>query len=402
MPFRGYIVRMIPLVEARALIADKITPRLPVRTALSKALGRVLGEPVVADADSPAFDRSAMDGYAISAEDRSERFRVVGEVQPGAPPELAIGVAECVRIFTGAQIPEGSSQVIMQEETRREGEWMIPTQRSAAKHIRRRGEEMKRGAVVLEPGGRLGAGELSLLAQLGRVEPLVSPAPLVLHVTTGRELVDPASVPGPGEIRDTNSTLIAALLQSSGAELAAQLRCGDSLEALVGAVRSAEAESWDLLLISGGASVGDYDFGARALGALGFEIHFSKLNLRPGKPLLFATRGPQAAFVIPGNPVSHFILYHVAVRVALDRLEGAPVVWRSLEAALAEPVEISGDPREVYWPARLEFAEGLRARQLKWRSSGDLTGLVGADALLQIPPRTGPYATGDRLQCILL
>jgi len=396
------MVGMISLAQARSIIAAKATARPPERMALRNALGRVLCEEVQADADSPAFDRSAMDGYAVSAADPSERFRVVGEIQPGAPPEISLGAGECARIFTGAHIPRGASQVIMQEETRREGEWMILTGRSEATHIRRRGEEVRKGEVVLPAGNRLGPGELSLLAQMGLVQPLVSRAPRVLHVATGRELVDPALAPGPGEIRDTNSTLIAALLQMCGAELTAQFRCGDALETLVQTVQREPAESWDLLLLSGGASVGDYDFGARALAALGFEVQFSKINLRPGKPLVFAVRGDQLAFVIPGNPVSHFILFHLAIRAALDRLEGGPDVWRSVEVGLAGPVEIRGEPREVFWPARLELGGALRARPLKWQSSGDLTGLAGADAILQIPPSAGPYGVDDRVRCILL
>jgi molybdopterin molybdotransferase len=289
----------------------------------------------------------------------------------------------------------------MQEDVRREGEWMIPSERDDDTNIRKRGEDVRSGEVLLRPGQRLGASELAVLAQLGRVEPLVSPPVRALHIATGRELVDPSCTPAPGEIRDTNSTLIAALLRTHGAALKGQRRCGDELELLIDSIRKEGDDAWDLLLISGGASVGDYDFGARALAALGFEIHFAKVNLRPGKPLVFATRGNQAAFVIPGNPVSHFVLFHLAITVALDSFRAAPVRWMAVEATLAEEVAVRGEPREVFFPARLEGGCTVSARPARWQSSGDLAGLIGADGLLRLPPRSGPFPAGARVECVL-
>ncbi len=393
---------MISLAEARASIAAAVQPLASVETPLASAQGRVLRADVAADEDMPAFDRSAMDGYALGAEDRSERFRVVGEIQPGTASAMKIGVGECARIFTGAQIPAGASQVIMQENVTREGEWITPVRRDAKTWIRRRGEDARRGDLLLRAGVRLGAGELALLAQLGVVQPRVSPAPRVIHFTTGNELTDPAAVPGAGQIRDSNSTLIAALLADCGARLAHQRRCGDALDTLTAGIVAA-GDAWDVLLISGGASVGDYDFGARALEALGFAIHFRQINLRPGKPLIFATRGPQCAFVIPGNPVSHFVTFHTAIRHALECLENAPSSWVLARPELAEDLPSPPDARETFWPARLEIHDGaLRVQPLAWQSSGDLRGLVGANALLRIAPGTGPVRAGQLAECLLL
>ena len=394
---------MISLAEARAIIAERIRPPDPAAAPLAGAHGRVLREDVAAGEDLPAFDRSAMDGYAVGAEDRSDRFRVVGEIQPGAAPAVEIRVGECARIFTGAQIPAGASQVIMQEIAARAGEWITPARRDAKTWIRQRGEDARRGDVLLRAGVRLGAGELALLAQLGVVQPRVSPAPRVIHFATGNELTDPAVAPAAGQIRDSNSTLIAALLAERGARGASQGRCGDSLAALVGAIESADAETWDVLLISGGASVGDYDFGAKTLRDIGFTIHFDRLNLRPGKPLIFATRGAQVAFVLPGNPVSHLVTFHLAVRLALECLEAAPPSWPLAEVFLADDFPAQSDPRETYWPCEVR-SDGacLRARPLAWKSSGDLCGLAGVNALLQILPATGPLSRGASAKCLLL
>ena len=220
---------MISLAEARTIIAEAVRPLDSAATPLAAAQGRVLREDVAAEEDLPAFDRSAMDGYAVGAEDRSERFRVVGEIQPGAAPVVEIRTGECTRIFTGAQIPAGASQVIMQENVEREGEWITPARRDAKTWIRHRGEDARCGDVLLRAGVRLGAGELALLAQLGVMQPRVSPAPRVIHFATGNELTDPAATPAAGQIRDSNSTLIAALLADCGARLTHQRRCGDAL-----------------------------------------------------------------------------------------------------------------------------------------------------------------------------
>ena len=368
-----------------------------------EARGRVLRDDVAAPEDLPAFDRSAMDGYAVSIGDRAERFRVVAEIQPGASAVVKIAPGECARIFTGAAIPPGASQVIMQEDTEREGEFMKPMRRTTATHIRRRGEDARRGSVLLKAGVRLAPAELALLAHVGITEPRVSPEVRAVHFTTGNELVDPASQPAEGQIRDTNSILIAGLLADRGARLVGQSRCGDSLEALTGAIAAIGAGTWDLLLISGGASVGDYDFGARALERLGFEIHFRQINLRPGKPLIFATRAGKAAFVIPGNPVSHFATFHTAITRAVECLEAAPESWPLASVQLGAEIAEAPNPRETWWPAHLALMSGvLVAEPLAWQSSGDLCGLASVNGLIRIPPRSPQLAAGANVDCLLL
>ena len=393
---------MISVTEARAIVAANVQPLAPARIALTDARGRILRETVAAPGDFPAFDRAAMDGYAVALDDPADRFRVAMEVQAGTPPARALAAGECARIFTGARIPAGASQVIMQEFVRREGEWMIPLHRDRATHIRRRGEDAAAGTVLLESGARLRESELALLAQLGALHPLASPAPRVLHIATGRELVPPETEPRDGEIRDTNSTMVAAMLAGRGARMQHQSRCADDLAETVARVRSVPDETWDMLLLSGGASVGDYDFGAKTLRALGFAIHFDRLNLRPGKPLIFATRGAQIAFVLPGNPVSHLVTFHLAVRLALECLEAAQHSWPLADALLDSDFPAQSDPRETWWPCAVRSEGGtLRARPLAWKSSGDLCGLAGANALLQILPATGPLPRGTAAKCLL-
>jgi len=393
---------MISLADARGLIAAKIAPSLAQSVPLGQAAGHILREDLGAPEDLPAFDRSAMDGYAVGLEDDSQQFRLVGEVQPGRVPEFTIRTGEAARIFTGAQIPAGASQVIMQEQVRVAGAFITPSQRDRVTNIRQRGEDARQGDLLLKAGSRLGVGELTLLASLGVVRPMVSPAVRVVHFATGNELVEPSESPKPGQIRDSNSTLVAAFVRQFGGELGQQERVADDFDRLLARIRSAGA-AFDLLLVSGGASVGDYDFGKKLLTALGFQIHFTALNLRPGKPLVFATRGPQAAFILPGNPVSHFVTLHAAVRLALDAFAGAKSPWPLVKMRLAEPFEHHPDGRETFWPARVSANNGeLVAQALHWQSSGDVTGLNGANALLQLAGGVSAPKAGEAVPVLLL
>jgi molybdopterin molybdotransferase len=343
-----------------------------------------------------------MDGYAVALDDDSKQFRVVGEIQPGAAPAFKINRGEAARIFTGAQIPEGASQVLMQENVRVEANSITPLQRNRTTHIRRRGEDARTGDLLLKSGSRLGAGELALLASLGVVQPRASALCRIAHFVTGNELVDPAHEPKPGQIRDSNGTLIAALVRAFGGELTRQERVADNFDFLLNKARGVES-SFDLLLVSGGASVGDYDFGRRLLTTLGFQIHFEKINLRPGKPLIFATRGNQAAFILPGNPVSHFVVFHVAVRLALELFASTAASWPLAQVQLVDKFDYRPDPRETYWPARVVLEQGkLVARAVRWQSSGDVTGMAGANALLQFTSATQTLEAGSVVNSLLL
>lgn len=393
---------MISLAEARALIAGTISPLPPQSAALEREFARVLREDIRAGEDIPAFDRSAMDGYAVALDDDSKQFRIIGEIQPGAVPTFKINRGECARIFTGAPIPAGASQVIMQEHVRAETGFITPLQRNRSTNIRRRGEDARQGDLLLKAGTRLGAGELALLASLGVTQPKVSPPVRVAHFATGNELIEPSQNPEAGQIRDSNSTLVAALVHQFGGEVSRQERVADDFNLLLEKVR-ADDDNFDLLLVSGGASVGDYDFGRKLLGALGFQIYFEKINLRPGKPLVFATRENQAAFILPGNPVSHFVTLHVAVRLALEKFSAANVSWPLAKIRLAENFDCRPGARETFWPARVEIKNGeLVVRALHWQSSGDVTGLTGANALLQLVGGAESPTAGDAVSVLLL
>ena len=295
---------MISVEDARQIIAAKLDAIPPVPMKLASLANSVLSEDLMASEPYPSADRSMMDGYAVAADDESAQFEVVTEIAAGALPKRELQRGECARIYTGAVLPQGASQVIPQEDAVREGNTMKPVRRGEKRWVRERGAEARPGDVLLRAGTILGGPEMAILAQTGNVKPMASPHPRIAHVVTGDELVDPAEYPTRGRIRDSNSSLIRGLLGAIHTPPFTSVRCGDDaakLAAICEPLMDYVRFNGNLLLLSGGASVGDFDFGARALRDLGFEIHFERLNLRPGKPLIFATRGPQAAFVIPGN-----------------------------------------------------------------------------------------------------
>jgi molybdopterin molybdotransferase len=394
---------MLSITEARALIEQTVHVLPPLRVPLAQAHGRTLRESLTAEEDIPAFDRSAMDGYAINADDPATQFHIVCEIPAGTVPTHVIGLGECARVFTGSAIPRGATQVVVQEIARRNGDIVSFTRRDKGTNIRMRGEDAREDSVLIERGTYLGSTELSLCAQLGKSAPLVAPRPRIFHVATGSELVPPDQVPAAGKIRDSNSALVSALVIEAGAEMAHQLRIGDDPAQLLAAISAADIESWDVLLLSGGASVGDHDFGARTLRELGFSVHFQQLNLRPGKPLIFATRGRHLAFVIPGNPLSHLVCWHLVIRAALEMLGSGAIEFGLVNAPLGGGGALNGNPRETWWPARISWeCDGVKFVPLKWQSSGDLTGITGLDALIRVPAGITAVQLGETISARLI
>lgn len=380
---------MISLEEARQRILAKVEPVGAVEVPLAEAWGGILATAVTAGSSYPSADRSTMDGYVIGGDEVPGTFKVVGEIPAGRFPEKTVGKGEAFRIFTGALIPEGGGRVLMQEDVTREGDEISIGAFSENRFIREKGSEAGPADVVLEKGTRLGGAELAILAQIGAVRPKILRKPVVRHLATGNELVAPDQIPGRGEIRDTNSSLLAGLLKSLGLELSDSRRVADDPDAIT---EIAEGD-WDLLLVSGGASVGDYDFGSQVLERLGFTIHFDKVNLRPGKPLTFATRGKQVAFIIPGNPISHFVCFHIAIRLAVELLSGLKSHWNFLPLKLRGGAPLRADPRDSFWVAKVAAEDGkLRVTPQNWATSGNTFSLAGTNALVRV--KAEPRADG--------
>ena len=378
------------LDEARAEIRLRSRPLPAVRTPLAEALGRVLREMICAPEDLPPVDRSTRDGYAIRADDASKYFSIVDTIHAAdwKPRQLKSG--EAVRVATGAGLPCGGLRVVMQENVKRDGDKLHVVRRENSTNVRLRGEEVQQGQPLVSAGTKLNAGALAILATVGCVEPLISPRLRVCHFTTGDEIIPPSQTPKPGQIRDSNSILIRGLLQNFPCDVE-QGHLPENFELAKSQIanRKSQIESADVLLVSGGASVGEKDFTRALLEQLGFEIVFSQINLRPGRPLIFGVNGPRVAFGLPGNPLSHFVCFHFAVATALACLTGGEPP-EFLRGQLAEKLADKPCPRETLWPARWEWNDATpRLRPLEWASSGDITCLTAANALVRVPASQG-------------
>jgi molybdopterin molybdotransferase len=378
---------MIQVEEALRLILARVTPLETERTSLADARGRILRTAARADLDSPPFDASAMDGYAARHADVGQPLRLIGEAPAGAAFAGHVGAGECIRILTGAPLPAGADCVIRQEDVIRDGTTIRITAAGALPDfIRRRGENRRAGDLVVPTGTRLGAPELAALATVGVTSPEVARLPACVHLVTGNELVPPDRVPTGAQIRDSNSTLVEHLLATHGARFAGRALAADDLATAQGALQSLAPHN--VLLISGGSGAGDHDLARPLLRALGYEIHFDQLNLRPGRPLVFASNGSQLAFALPGNPVSHWVTFQLFVAPLLQKLQtGSDVSLPRLTGRLAPGGKLPPpDTRRTFWPCRATIANGTHELTLlPLASSGDSSGLVGANALLPLP-----------------
>ncbi len=368
-------------VEATWHLLDAICPqRSGRRVPLDSACGCILLEDAVADADYPEFSRSAMDGYLIALADSREEYIVHGELTPGRPAR-APEPGGAIRVFTGSAVPESGCRVVMQEDVVVIGNRMRLRSVSDEMHIRPRGSHARQGQVLVASGQELTPGRIALLASVGMHLPLVAEPVPVAHIVTGSELVHCADTPAPGAIRDSNSPLIHALLRRSGAHRKYHLHVEESVHTLVSALSLASAA--EFILISGGASVGDHDHTRAALRESGYELLVEKINCRPGKPLVIAKKHDAIAIGLPGNPLSHFVCFHLFVRRLLARMHGT-VPATLHRAKITE--DIPANARESWLPCSLSWEDATTcATPLRCMDSSDITVLSQASALARVP-----------------
>jgi molybdopterin molybdotransferase len=402
--------RMLTVPEALAIVIEAARPLPPRRTSLTSAAGQVLAEEVVADIDLPPFDKSVVDGFAVRSADLagpgSVRLRVVEEIYAGQTPSRRVEPGEAAGIMTGAPLPDGADAVVMVEKTERPDpdHVVIPGPVALGQNRLVRGREMRAGEVVVPKGVMLDAAKLGVMASVGVSQVLIQPRPNVAVVATGDELVPFHETPGPGQIRNSNTILLATLAQEHGATVNAMPIAPDRPDALRDAFRSAiEA---DVVLISGGVSAGKRDLVPEALEALGITCLFHKVKVKPGKPLWFGVgpardgRPPALVFGLPGNPVSGLVSVLLFVRPALAILSGLGTGEESPPTLpLAVPYN-HADDRDTYRPARLIRAEhGAEPsiEPLTWAGSSDLRGVATSDGFAIFPAGERTYQRGDRI-----
>jgi molybdopterin molybdotransferase len=365
---------------------------------LHDAYGRILAEPVFADRDYPPFDRSTRDGFAVRSCDAAAPGAIlecIGELRAGASFDGVVGPGQCVEIMTGAAVPVGADAVVMIEFTKRAGR-NITLDRSVAARasIVPRGREISAGSLLLTHGAALGYPQLAALAQVGHVRVRVFSRPRVAILSTGDEVVDVDSEPGPFQIRNSNGLALQTQVQMSGAEPVQLGNAPDELISLRQRIERGLEE--DILVLSGGVSMGKYDLVEQALADLGAEFHFTGVEIRPGRPAVFATCRDKLIFGLPGNPVSTMVTFELFVLPAIDLLSGAvPRPVPILQAKLATPVRETGSLVH-FLPARIDW-EGREARvsQLPWQGSGDIVALAQANCFLVISPERPEIAPGE-------
>ncbi len=398
---------MITVAEALAAIRGACAPLPEEQIPVRDGLGRVLVRSLASDVDWPPFDTSAMDGYAVRLADASRPGAALAErrglVAAGDPPGAPIAPGEAVRVMTGAPIPPGTDAVVPVERVRRDGGAVVlEIAPAAGDHVRRRGESVAAGTPLLPPGRRLSAAEVALAALAGADPLTVRSRPRIAVAVTGNELVPTSSAPGPGQLRDSNGPMLAALCASRGYAATLSRAVADEDAAVRRLFREA-GRGEDVLLTTGGVSAGDLDLLPERAERAGFAILFHGVAVRPGKPVAFGKRDGTLWFGLPGNPVSTSVCFHVFVRAALDALEGAdPAGPELVTAVLAKDLAQHGK-RETYRDALLELVGGeARVAALETRGSHDLAAHARANALIRVPAGAERLPAGSRVECLRL
>jgi molybdopterin molybdotransferase len=401
-------VALMPVADALSAVLAGAEPLAEEMVALDAAHHRVLARDVAALRTQPPQAMSAMDGYAVHSADADHvaaRFKVIGEVAAGRPFEKRIGAGEAVRIFTGGVIPEGADAVVIQEDTVVEGGGITITEAAVAgRHIRPAGIDFRKGDFLLARGIRLTDRDLSLAAGMNYPELAVRRRPKVAILATGDELVMPGAAPGPGQIVYSNGYALRALARDEGAETIDLGIAADTLEATKLGIRRAHDLGANILITTGGASVGDHDLVKRSLEAEGVTIAFWRIAMRPGKPMMHGRLDAMRVIGLPGNPVSSYVCGFLFLVPLIRTLLGRADIHHARESALLGRDLVANDLREDYLRARLEVrADGaLIATPVNQQDSSLLGNLAAARALVIRPPFAPKAAAGSACDILRL
>ena len=390
---------LLSIDDARATVLGAVGALPTEEVPVGEALHRVLAEDVAAASDVPSFDNSAMDGFIVTPGPAGRRLRVVAESRAGAPAERPPGDGEAVRVSTGAVVPAGAGGVVPVEQVA-ESDGAIETRAETAEgqHVRRPGEDVRAGATVLRAGTRLGAAELGIAVVAGRATLTCARRPRVAILATGDELRPPGEPLGPGEINESNGITLGALVSTAHGDVVERAVVKDDPGATREAIAAALGRS-DVLILSGGVSVGPHDHVKPALDALGVEERFWRVALRPGKPTWFGTHGETLVFGLPGNPVSAMVTFLLFVRPALAALQGADPAITRIAAPLTEPVPRNPGRDEA---VRVSLDADGRATPTGPQGSHQLSSMVGADGLAIVTAGKGEAAAGERVSVELI
>ncbi|NOY51753.1 MAG: molybdopterin molybdotransferase MoeA [Chlorobi bacterium] len=384
---------MINLNDALEVISNSVSRIMASeRIALPEISGRILAEDIFSDMNFPSFDKSAMDGYAIKRAEIDDDLRVVEFIPAGKMPELEVVDGCCSKIMTGAMIPKGADMVVKVEDVLRHGDFIKVVQTASKKNILFEGEDVKKGDLILSKGRRLNSVHAGLLASVGAVKPLVYKKPLVSIISTGSELVSPENFPGPSQIRNSNSSQLQVLAVESGTEVIEATQVDDNEQRIFNMVESALAKS-DIVVLTGGASVGDLDFTSRIFDGLKAVTHFTRLGIQPGKPVLFATIGNKYLFGLSGNPVSSFVQFQLLLKPLIARLSGNKEQDRIIKLPLSEEKTRKKAERQLFFPVIIN--DNMEVQSIEYHGSAHLNSYQSANAMACFPIGVKILKKGD-------
>jgi molybdopterin molybdotransferase len=396
--------------EALAEMMPVFTPRGVITKGIVEARGLFVAEPINAREDAPAFDNSAMDGYAVRAEDLRDvsaqtplRLPIAGESRAGGPWPAPLPEGHALRIFTGAPLPEGADAVVAQEDTTREGDVVaVGIAPRLGQHVRARGGDVRAGAPLLRPGDAVHPGAIALLASQGIGELKVFRRPVVSVLCSGDELRGLTDPPRPGSIVSSNLYALLALVEDAGGEARALPAAPDALDALGARVEDA-LRGADLVLTTGGVSVGDHDHMRAAFERAGVALRLAKVRIKPGKPLAFGVRGDVPVVGLPGNPVSTLVTFELFVRPGIRRMLGDPRPYPHLLTARLTHAHRRSPGRTELARGRLEPQDGeLRVTLFADQGSSALAAAGTADALAVLPADVASFEADEAVQVLSL
>ncbi|MFH1389263.1 MAG: gephyrin-like molybdotransferase Glp [Candidatus Margulisiibacteriota bacterium] len=348
---------------------------------LSAALGRFLGENVYSDVNVPPFDRSAMDGFAVNSKDQSKEFMVIENIPAGKVPQRIIRPGECARIMTGAMLPRGADQVIRVENTFELSKGKVNIIRTEKRrNVAKCGEDVKRGELVLSSGSLIRPQEVAMLATVGKTRVKVISSPKVGVISTGSELVEPNLKPMTGQIRNSNGPMLISQLKRLGIEADYLGIAKDDIRATKSMVTRGLREN-DILILSGGVSVGDYDFVKEVLRSCGVKIVFNKVAIKPGKPTVFGTKGKKLIFGLPGNPVSVLVVFELFVAPAINKMIGKEHSDTICSLPLITSYSCKYSKREQYLPVLIKRGG---VQPVDFHGSAHMFSLTKANGVIRI------------------
>ncbi len=387
---------MIPFNEALGITLRFALPRGTERVDLFHTLGRTLAEDICSDISLPPFNKSAMDGYVCRKSDMKNLLQIIEEIPAGSAPTKTIGANQCARIMTGGMVPDGANFVIMKEDVNEVTEDFVQCIRETSKdNICYKGEDVKNGDLVIKKGDVIRPAHIAILASVGCSNPLVYQIPSIAIISTGDELVEPAEKPGISKIRNSNGYQLIAQVQQLGIRADYLGIVPDDERSLL-EVLSGALDKYDVTIISGGVSVGDFDFVPKILNQLNVNIQVHGMDVRPGKHQLFGERSNHFIFGMPGNPVSSFVQFEVLVKPFLETMMGKTQEQSILSLPLGEDYARKNGNQMIFVP--VTFTEQTAVKPLEYHGSAHIHSYISAKGIMEIPQNILTLKKGDNVR----